>query len=198
MQALAMFSKQFPNHRRSEIDAAIKRGASFIEAMQRHDGSWYGCWGNCFTYGCWFGIEGLVVSGRKRETSLAIQKCISFLLSKQNSDGGWGEDFASCFNREYASRPKLYGSESGSTVVQTAWALLALMAGDCQDYQAVRRGIELLVRRQQPSGDWAQENVAGVFNRSIGITYTAFRNVFPLWALGRYARDYAPAHALES
>jgi len=198
MQALASFSKQFPEHRRSEIDASIKRGAAFIESMQRRDGSWYGCWGSCFTYGCWFGIEGLVVSGQKRETSPAIQSCISFLLSKQNSDGGWGEDFASCFDREYASRPKLYGSESGSTVVQTAWALLALMAGDCQDFQAVRRGIKLLMRRQQPSGDWAQENVAGVFNRSVSITYTAFRNVFPLWALGRYAKIYAPVHGLDS
>jgi len=27
-------------------------------SRQRNDGSWYGCWGNCFTYGCWFGVEG--------------------------------------------------------------------------------------------------------------------------------------------
>eukprot|EP00913_Durusdinium_trenchii_P007621 g7160.t1 len=59
MQALMLFTEQFPQHRAREIAGAIQRGARFIEAMQRSDGSWYGCWGNCFTYGCWFGIEGL-------------------------------------------------------------------------------------------------------------------------------------------
>jgi squalene cyclase len=70
------------------------------------------------------------------------------------------------------------------------------MAGDCEDTKAVQRGVELLMRRQLSSGDWQQENIAGVFNRSIGITYTSFRNVFPLWALGRFARDYGPRHGL--
>ena len=30
---------------------------------QRPDGSWYGSWGVCFTYGTWFGIEGLIGAG---------------------------------------------------------------------------------------------------------------------------------------
>jgi squalene cyclase len=42
------------------------------------------------------------------------------------------------------------------------------------------------------AGDWPQEGIAGVFNRSCGITYTAYRNIFPVWALGRYARHYLP------
>jgi len=194
MEALILFSHKFPSHRHTEIAEAIHRGAQFIKAMQRTDGSWYGCWGNCFTYGCWFGIEGLTIAGEKPTSSKAIQQCMSFLLCHQNQDGGWGEDFNSCFDRAYASKPKLYGCETGSTVVQTSWALLGLMAGECPDFDAVKRGVDLLMQRQLDSGDWAQENIAGVFNRSIGITYTAFRNVFPLWALGRFARDYAPRH----
>eukprot|EP00932_Pfiesteria_piscicida_P004787 SRR837773.14691.p1 GENE.SRR837773.14691~~SRR837773.14691.p1 ORF type:complete len:169 (+),score=25.88 SRR837773.14691:39-509(+) len=132
MQALVEFKRQFPTHRPREIAEAVRRGAAFIEAMQRQDGSWYGCWGNCFTYGCWFGIEGLVSAGRKPESDPHIQRCVKFLLSKQNTDGGWGEDFASCFNREYSSPEKIYGCDSGSTVVCTAWALLGLMAGIVQ------------------------------------------------------------------
>lgn len=197
MQALAYFSEQFPDHRAGEIRRSIARGARFIEEMQRDDGSWFGCWGNCFTYGCWFGIEGLLIAGRK-PTCKAIQKCVKFLLGKQNPDGGWGEDFASCFNREYAPREKLYGCDSGSTVVQTAWALLALMAADCQESKAIQRGVALLLKRQLASGDWAQENIAGVFNRSIGITYTAFRNVFPLWALARFETQYGPRHGCKT
>ncbi|CAM9762973.1 unnamed protein product, partial [Choristocarpus tenellus] len=42
--------------------------------------------------------------------------------------------------------------------------------------------------RQLPSGDWAQEGITGVFNRSTGITYSAYRNIFPIWALGRYGQ----------
>ena len=37
-------------------------------------------------------------------------------------------------------------------------------------------------------GDWPQEGISGVFNRACGITYTAYRNVFPIWALGRCAK----------
>jgi hypothetical protein len=33
---------------------------------------------------------------------------------------------------------------------------------------------------------FAQEGITGVFNRSCGITYTSYRNTFPIWALGRH------------
>ena len=55
--ALAKFTARFPKHRASEIKRSIQRGSRFIKAIQRPDGSWYGSWGICFTYGTWFGIE---------------------------------------------------------------------------------------------------------------------------------------------
>lgn len=195
MQALSSFQRKFPNtDYASVICKALARGARFIELLQRNDGSWYGCWGSCFTYGCWFGIEGLLASGQQALSSEPIQRCVEFLLGCQNEDGGWGEDFGSCYNRMYTPAPAEYGCDGGSSVVQTSWALLALMAGECKDSAAVQRGIGLLMSRQLSSGDWAQENISGVFNRSVGITYTAFRNVFPIWALGRYAKQYQPSH----
>eukprot|EP00954_Amorphochlora_amoebiformis_P020421 1339295-Amorphochlora_amoeboformis.AAC.1 len=60
------------------------------------------------------------------------------------------------------------------------------------DKVCIEKGIHYLMRRQLDSGDWPQEGISGVFNRSCGITYTAYRNVFPIWALGRYAREYIP------
>ena len=43
-------------------------------------------------------------------------------MSKQNQlDGGWGENFESCELKEYVPSPT-------SQVVNTAWALLGLMA----------------------------------------------------------------------
>jgi squalene/oxidosqualene cyclase-like protein len=102
MTGLVLFSKQFPDHRSKEIARAIQRGASFIRGMQRDDGSWYGCWGVSFTYGCWFGIEGLLAAGEEASAAGGpIQRCVRFLLERQGADGGWGEAFDSCYNREY-------------------------------------------------------------------------------------------------
>lgn len=69
-----------------------------------------------------------------------------------------------------------YGDD-GSGVVNTAWALLALSEAKCPDVKAVKRGVQYLIKRQLPCGDWPQEGISGVFNRSVGITYTAYRNV---------------------
>jgi squalene cyclase len=85
-----------------------------------------------------------------------------------------------------------FGHE-GSGIVNTGWALLSLMAAECGDTDAVKRGIDYLMQRQQLDGDWPQEGIAGVFNRACGITYTAYRNVFPIWALGRYYNHYVPS-----
>ena len=47
----------------------------------------YGCWATCFTYGCWFGVEGLVAAGESLN-SKSIIKCAEFLLSHQRENGG--------------------------------------------------------------------------------------------------------------
>ena len=64
------------------------------------------------------------------------------------------------------------------------------MAAGSDDREAIDRGVAFLYEPQLPSGDWAQEGIAGVFNRACGITYTAYRNVFPIWALARYREEY--------
>lgn len=46
------------------------------------------------------------------------------------------------------------------------------------------------MQRQLPNGDWPQDAISGVFNRSCGITYSAYRNLFPLWALARYGTRF--------
>ena len=35
-----------------------------------------------------------------------------------------------------------------------------------------------------------QEGIKGVFNKTCAITYTSYRNVFPIWTLGRFDRLY--------
>lgn len=62
-QGLTAFRKRFPKYRASEIELAMQRAKLYIESMQRDDGSWYGAWGVCFTYGTMFGIDGLAQYG---------------------------------------------------------------------------------------------------------------------------------------
>jgi squalene/oxidosqualene cyclase-like protein len=191
--ALAHFAQDQPGHRTVEVMNAIQAGGQFLKSIQRPDGSWYGSWGVCFTYGTWFGIEGLVAAGEPT-SGAEIRKGVEFLLGKQNPNGGWGESYLACVNKVYPADgtgnncPGL--GEDNSGVVNTAWALLGLLAAECEDRAAIDRGVAFLMKKQLPTGDWAQEAITGVFNRSCGITYTAYRNVFPIWALLRYRNMY--------
>jgi len=131
-------------------------------------------------------VEGLVRCGES-VGSEAVVKCCENLLEKQNDNGGWGEDFSSCYDKDYAKNGmQMWGDEEGSGVVNTSWAIMALLRGGRGGEEGVRRGIEFLKMRQLESGDWRQEGISGVFNRACGITYTQYRNVFPIWALARY------------
>jgi squalene/oxidosqualene cyclase-like protein len=187
--ALKSFSKLVPDYRSKEVLNAIQAGRKFLKSIQRNDGSWYGSWGVCFTYGTWFGIEGLITAGEDT-TSPAVEKAVNFLLSKQNSNGGWGESYVACVDKAYpVDGTGCYG-DSQSGVVQTAWAVLGLLIADCKDKAAIDKGVKYILSKQLSNGDWDQEGITGVFNRSCGITYTAYRNVFPIWALVRYANKY--------
>ena len=100
--ALKGFAEVFPDHRAAEVTNAIQAGRRFIHSIQRSDGSWYGSWGVCFTYGTWFGIEGLIAAGENPKAP-CIQKANQWLLSKQNKNGGWGESYVACVDKAYTA-----------------------------------------------------------------------------------------------
>lgn len=41
IQALTAFRKLYPNHRRRDIDASIRKAVNYIESVQQPDGSWF-------------------------------------------------------------------------------------------------------------------------------------------------------------
>ncbi|CAJ0913979.1 5937_t:CDS:2, partial [Entrophospora sp. SA101] len=53
-----------------------------------------------------------------------------------------------------------------SQVVNTAWAVLGLMKGKYPDEAPIRRGVELIMSRQLETGEWKQEAIEGVFNKT--------------------------------
>lgn len=184
LQALILFHETFPEFQTSQIRQSIQKGLHFVLNQQRNDGSWYGSWAVCFTYGTWFAVEVLNKALSKnfmdeRILRTALMKAGDFLISKQNADGGWGEDFQSCVQKKYVPSKQ-------SQIINTAWALLSLMNIANFD-SAVDKGIAFLVAKQSCSGDWEQQNVSGVFNHNCAISYSNYRNIFPLWALGVYS-----------
>jgi lanosterol synthase len=183
LQALMLFHEIFPDVEKQNIITSIKKGLKFVLNQQRSDGSWYGSWGVCFTYGTWFATEVLSLAKGKNflpDTQLetALIRAGTFLKHKQNPDGGWGESFESCVQKKFIPSPE-------SQVVHTAWAVLSLtkMSGFEKELE---NGIDFLVKKQLDCGEWRQENISGVFNHNCAISYTNYRNIFPLWALGEY------------
>lgn len=49
-----------------------------------------------------------------------------------------------------------YVQHEMSQVVNTAWAVLALLKARCEDRQAIERGVRLIMSRQLPDGNWKQ------------------------------------------
>src|SRR5262249_59920095 len=102
---------------------------------------------------------------------------------RQKPDGSWGESGESCRARRYVDHER-------GQVVQTAWALSALVRAGAREPQAMRRAADFLLRRQGPDGSWARESLVGVFNKTCLINYDNYRHYFPLWALAEL-RAYA-------
>ena len=72
----------------------------------------------------------------------------------------------------------------------TAWAVIGLITADYPDVEKIKAGVKLIMDRQQPSGEWLQEAIEGVFNKSCMISYPNYKFSFPLKALGLFATRY--------
>lgn len=158
--ALRLFSTTYDaTYRHADIDRAIAGALRYIKAAQRADGSWYGSWGICFTYAGMFALEALHSCGETYATGAAARRGCDFLVRHQQADGGWGESYRGCEIGQYVGRE--------SQVVMTSWAVIGLLAAEYPDRRVIEKGVRLVMGRQQPNGEWLQEGIEGVFNKTV-------------------------------
>jgi squalene-hopene/tetraprenyl-beta-curcumene cyclase len=198
LEALASlgFTQQHP---------AVRRGLDFIRSEQEEDGSWFGRWGVNHIYG----IGAVLPALRALDLDMSatyIRKAAHWLRERQNADGGWGESCASYVVEAARGR-------GPSTPSQTAWALLALLAVDSDEYKgAVDGGLSYLVNNMTPNGTWTETAHTGTgfpgygvgsrrrlddsrlfeklqqgpeLSRGFMIGYNMYRHYFPMLALAR-------------
>jgi squalene-hopene/tetraprenyl-beta-curcumene cyclase len=162
---------------------AIRKGVDYLLRVQEQDGSWFGRWGVNYIYGTFLALRGLRAAGLS-ENEPGIQRALEFIRAYQNRDGGWGETCASYDENCFVPGP--------STPSQTAWALLALLAGNDLRSPSLYNGVEYLTRTQLPEGHWDEQYCTGTgFPRVFYLAYTDYRNTFPLLALSTFVKALA-------
>jgi len=169
---------------RPEDRVALTRAIDYLRREQEANGSWFGRWGTNYVYGTW-SVLSAFAQARIGPDDPAVERAVSWLESRQNPDGGWGES-----NDSY--EPGRAGTSAPSTPHQSAWAVLALIAAREAGSDAVRRGIEYLLRTQRPDGLWSDPSfTAPGFPRVFYLRYHGYCAYFPLWALAAYRNSTA-------
>jgi squalene cyclase len=131
------------------VRAVCERAVVSVRAAQLGDGRWDSATRARFIYGTSCAVRGLIAAGVSADDP-AVAQGVNWLLVHQTEAGGWGE----------AGGTTSAGQEfvpADATAIQTAWAVLALVAAGMPDHDAVRRGVNFLVESQLEHGGWRDE-----------------------------------------
>jgi len=170
-------------------DKRVEQAIQFMLKEQEPDGSWFGRWGVNYLYGTFLVLRGLEAMGFWNHEP-QIQQATEWVRMVQNADGGWGETCGTYDD------PATRG-EGPSTASQTAWALLALLAGGDTRSDSVAKGVRWLTTHQHEDGSWdelaegrnGESHYTGTgFPRVFYLGYHLYKQYFPLLALTTYKR----------
>jgi squalene-hopene/tetraprenyl-beta-curcumene cyclase len=160
--------------------AAIEKGVQYLIRTQEEDGSWYGRWGVDYVYGTFLALRGLAAAG-VGDREAYVQRGLEWVRSIQNFDGGWGESCESYRQKCFVA--------AASTPSQTAWAVLALLAGGDTTSSSLYDGLEYLIRTQTSEATWDEELATGTgFPQVFYLCYHLYRHSFPLLALNTFLK----------
>ncbi len=163
-----------------------ERALRFVSEHQEQDGSWWGRWGVNHIYGTWSVLTGLGKMGFD-PSDTRVRRGAEWLETQQNPDGGFGE------------LPGSYGApetrgQGPSSVSQTAWALMGLVAAGRGASVSAHRAVDYLVAKQLADGTWSEREWTGTgFPGHFYLRYHGYPQYFALSALGIWLRDQARA-----
>ncbi len=162
---------------------AYERCITYLRNEQEENGSWFGRWGSNYIYGTWSVLIALEQTSIAKSDPL-YSKAVTWLKSVQHLDGGWGEDNQNYFDDSLSSQ------FHRSTICQSSWAILALIAAGEINSDAVKTGIHYLLSQQNTDGLWtdSHHNAPG-FPRVFYLKYHGYDKFFPLWALAKYRNE---------
>ena len=162
----------------------VQEALQFIRGYQEADGSWYGRWGVNYIYGTWQVLRGLRAMNHNMSEPWLL-RARGWLESVQHADGGWGE-------RCNTYDDPVFKGRGPSTASQTAWAVMGLCAFDNPENPSLKRGIEYLIRTQNPDGSWTENETTGTgFPKVFYLKYDIYRNAWPLLAFATYRKILA-------
>ena len=143
-----------------QLKGGCEHGGRFLVAGQRGDGSWAMADGSQPVRSTSAAIRGLLATGHAADSE-CIAAAVSWLVVEQHETGAWNDD-----------------------AVQTAHAVLGLVAAGHGEHAAVRRGVQFILGAQGDDGGWGErQNVSEGAASHRGVTDTCW----PLLALSRYA-----------
>lgn len=161
---------------------AVQMAIEYLQREQLACGAWQGRWGVNYIYALGAVLPGLAAVGYPLG-EYWVGRAVEWLVNTQNGDGGFGETAKSYLDPRYAGK-------GVSTVTQTSWACLALIAvQDEYDVdQVLQTAIEFLLERvEQSKGIPKDESVVGTGHRHcVYMQYPAYPLAFPMIALKRY------------
>ncbi|MCX8157395.1 MAG: squalene--hopene cyclase [Verrucomicrobiae bacterium] len=162
-------------------DPQVQHALEYLRKEQQPDGSWFGRWGVNYIYGTWQTLRGLSALNYPMHEPWLL-RARDWLESVQHEDGGWGE-------RCNTYDDPVFKGQGPSTASQTAWALMGLLAFGDPDRPSIRRGVEYLIRTQNPDGSWSEDETTGTgFPQVFYLKYDMYRNNWPLLALAEYKK----------
>jgi subtilisin family serine protease/squalene cyclase len=162
------------------VQDSRQRGFDWLHAQQLPSGGFYGRWGMTVTYGTTAVLQAVADLGEPTDQPL-VTASVAALLAMQKGDGGWGEGYRTYYN--------VNATESvPSTVEQTAWSILGLMAVPMtpDSRKAVESGVAFLLDRFDPVRGWGEGSYCvgalWIYKHSL------YPLAWPLWALAKYAK----------
>ncbi|MFC1706410.1 squalene--hopene cyclase [Planctomycetota bacterium] len=157
---------------------ALAQAVRYTLREQEPEGRFWGRWGVNYVYGTWSALCALAAA-KVPSNSPTMRRAADWLESVQQPCGGFGESCKSYHTTE--------PTENTPCASQTAWGVMGLLAAGRAASASCRRGVEWLIRNQDETGSWSEENYTGTgFPNVFYLRYHGYARYFPLLALSRY------------